>query len=53
MKFNTDKGFFALAVLLVFAAANGWGMFWKIVVSVVAIMELLAIGAKALGKHVD
>lgn len=46
MKFNTNKGFFLLAVLLVFAIADGWGLFWKFVVSAAAILELLAIGTK-------
>ena len=46
MKYDTDKGLFLLAILLVFAIANGWGMFWKFAVSGAAILELLAIGRK-------
>lgn len=46
MKFNTDKGLFVLSILLVLAVANGWGLFWKIIVAMAAVLELLAIGAK-------
>lgn len=46
MKYDTNKGFYLVALLLIFAIANGWGMFWKVAVSFASILELMAIASK-------
>nr|DAL63937.1 MAG TPA_asm: hypothetical protein [Caudoviricetes sp.] len=46
MKCETRKGVYALVVLWILATVNGWGNFWKILISVLSILELIAIGFK-------
>lgn len=46
MKCGTRKVIYVLSVLLVLAIANEWGSFWKILVSIASILELIAIGSR-------